>query len=151
MNKYGEFNTLKPGDIIYAVYNVNYDGFSYTNKFNIEYAISKITVLSNNQREIKTRDYERKIVIKYENVLIINFNSKEYSRRYNSYYLGKSHMTISSTDPTCPTLEIFINKDKAIEYVKDMCNSGISYMESEIEKRKQQINYYKQTIEKCEN
>ena len=148
------FTCLEPNDTIYVVYNKNFN-----NKSNdiIKYVIEKATVIENKETTIQIGTlcnfYNGDIQDIYEHYFIIKHNDTIYSRNYSEYYNNVKHMTICSPllTKSKPTLEVFMYLPDAIEYVKDLCKTGIERVQTKIDVLEKQIDSYKLTIENVEN
>lgn len=131
------FTCLEPGDTVWVVYNEN----SYKE------VLKPATVLQNKNITVERSSsdiYDDTTWTEIENYIEIETDIQKYSRNYDYYYDDGSKMTITSSIwSNGPTIEVFVNKKDAIEYIETMCQYKINRLKEDI------ANYQKQ-IELCE-
>lgn len=134
------FTCLEPGDTVWVVYNEN----SYKE------VLKPATVLQNKNITVERSSsdiYDDTTWTEIENYIEIETNIQKYSRNYDYYYDNGSKMTMTSgIGSNGPTIEVFVNKKDAIEYLEKMCQYKINRLKEDIANHQKQIELYEQSI-----
>lgn len=134
------FTCLEPGDTVWVVYNEN----SYKE------ALKPATVLQNKNITVERSSsdiYDDTTWTEIENYIEIETNIQKYSRNYDYYYDNGSKMTMTSGIlSNGPTIEVFVNKKDAIEYLEKMCQYKINRLKEDIANHQKQIELCEQSI-----
>ena len=108
------------------------------------------TVLQNKKITVERSSsdrYDDTTWTELENYIEIETGLQKYSRNYDDFYDNKAKMTMTPGIWTNgPTLEIFVNKADAIEYLETMCQNRIDGLKEEIADRQKQIELCEQSI-----
>ena len=145
------FNNLEPGDIIYGVYDKKHNA---DDRIVSEYELVEIPI-KENYRETQQRynhDYWGEVISSYietKDYITFEFLGCRYHRDYSDTY--KMHMPISpGLDQAGPWLEIFVNKEDAINYIIKHCTHIIEQNNKTIEKCNKENYILNETIKKYE-
>ena len=134
------FTCLEPGDTVWVVYNEN----SYKE------VLKPATVLQNKNITVERSSsdiYDDTTWTEIENYIEIETNIQKYSRNYDYYYDNGSKMTMTSGIlSNGPTIEVFVNKKDAIEYLEKMCQYKINRLKEDITNHQKQIELCEQSI-----
>ena len=134
------FTCLEPGDTVWVVYNEN----SYKE------VLKPATVLQNKKVTVERSSgdiYDDTTWTEIENYIEIETGIQKYSRNYADYYDNGSKMTITSGIwSNGPTIEVFVNKKDAIEYLEKMCQYKINRLKEDIANHQKQIELCEQSI-----
>lgn len=134
------FTCLEPGDTVWVVYNEN----SYKE------VLKPATVLQNKNITVERSSsdiYDDTTWTEIENYIEIETNIQKYSRNYAYYYDNGSKMTMTSGIlSNGPTIEVFVNKKDAIEYLEKMCQYKINRLKEDIANHQKQIELCEQSI-----
>lgn len=134
------FTCLEPGDTVWVVYNEN----SYKE------VLKPATVLQNKNITVERSSsdiYDDTTWTEIENYIEIETNIQKYSRNYDYYYDNGSKMTMTSGIlSNGPTIEVFVNKKDAIEYLEKMCKYKINRLKEDIANHQKQIELCEQSI-----
>ena len=145
-----KFTCLKPGDTIWVVYNENYKEWDYTNPYNVKEVLRSATVLQNKKITVERSSsdrYDDTTWTEVENYIEIETGLQKYSRNYDDFYDNKTKMTMTPSIWTNgPTLEVFVNKEDAIEYLESICQNRIDGLKEEIANRQKQIELCEKSI-----
>lgn len=145
-----KFTCLEPGDIVWVVYNKNYKEWDYTQPYNVKEVLRSATVLQNKQVTVERSSsdyYDDTTWTEVENHIEIETGLQKYSRNYDDFYDKSLKMTMTpGIWSNGPTLEVFVNKEDAIEYLEAMCQNRIDGLKEEIANRQKQIELCEQSI-----
>ena len=153
-----KLSKLVPGkDYVWGIYNKNYAD-SHTDRYNItDYVLVRGDILKNEkvERKIYSSDiyHDPDYTIVIETEIIVSFKDFEdtYSRFYDDFYDKEGqilmHTTHYNLGKAYPEIEVFLSKEKAIEYLKDITEGHIGGLVKQIEKYQEQIKVYQQNIE----
>ena len=134
------FTCLEPGDTVWVVYNEN----SYKE------VLKPATVLQNKNITVERSSndiYDDTTWTEIENYIEIETDIQKYSRYYDDYYDNGSKMTMTSGIwSNGPTIEVFVNKKDAIEYLEKMCQYKINRLKEDIVNHQKQIELCEQSI-----
>lgn len=147
-----KFSCLKPGDKVWLVYNMNYKEWNCYHPYNKKEILEYATVLTNKRDIIEhcSLDYYSETVYKKEEIFIeieTQFGLI-YKRNYDEkFYDDLGKMTITpDIYSNGPCIDIFANKEDAINYIEKTSNDNIERLKSEIKEREEQIKLYEQSI-----
>lgn len=129
------FKDLKVGDIVYVVYPKNYKDI---NDDILEYELLETPIIENYTKTTTkyTHDYWGEETGSYsetKDYITIEVLGYTYTRTYSKIYY--EHMTMSSNIyEDSPWIEVFANKEDAIDYILKYCNNAIRNNNKTIEK-----------------
>ena len=145
-----KFTCLEPGDTVWVVYNENHKEWDYANPYNVKEVLRSATVLQNKKITVERSSsdrYDDTTWTEVENHIEIETGLQKYSRNYDDFYDKRSKMTMTpGIWSNGPTLEVFVNKADAIEYLEAMCQNRIDGLKEEIANRQKQIELCEQSI-----
>ena len=154
-NMKAKFTCLKPGDTIWVVYNENHKECNCVNPYNIKEVLRSATVLQNKKITVERISMDRDDDTTWTEVtnhIEIETGLSKYNRNYDDYYDKKSKMTITPEIwPNGPTLEVFVNKEYAIEYLEKICKNRIEEFKEKIINCQKQIELCEQSIINAKN
>lgn len=136
-----KFSDLRVDDSVWVVYNKNWDKSRPSEYYYYpsEYLLEECKVLKNDfkvPREIDRGDrWESDYVTIYEDIMSIMFHNMEYRRDYSDLYNDRGQMNCHpfKYGDNGPWIEIFSEKENAIEYLKAICDRDIKALDEKIE------------------
>jgi len=136
-----KFSDLKVDESGWVVYDKNWDKSRPSEYYYYpsEYLLEECKILKNDfkvPREIDRGDrWEPDYVTVYEDIMSIDFHDMEYRRDYSDLYNDKGQMSCHPFHygDQGPWIEIFSEKENAIEYLKAICNRDIKRLDEQIE------------------
>lgn len=149
-----KFSDLQKGDKVWVVYNKNYKEWNYIHPYNVFEIIRSATVLENKEVTVKIYSSDRYSDdnwTKLERYIEIETSLQKYYRNYDEFYDNRGMMTMTSDySNDGPTIEVFVDKEEAFEYLEKNCMHRISGLKKEIEDRQKQIELCEQSIKEAE-
>ena len=143
-----KFTCLEPGDTVWVVYNENYKEWDYTKPY--REVLKPAKVLQNKKITVERSSsdiYDDTTWTEIENYIEIETDIQEYSRDYADYYDNGSKMArTSGIWSNGPTIEVFVNKKDAIEYLETTCQYKINRLKEDIANHQKQIELCEQSI-----
>jgi len=148
-----KFKNLQKGDKVWVVYNKNYKEWNYIHPYNVLEIIRSATVLENKEVTVTISSSDRysdDTWTKLERYIEIETSLQKYYRNYDEFYDNRGKMTMTSDySNDGPTIEVFVDKEEAFEYLEKSCMHRISGLKKEIEDRQKQIELCEQSIKEA--